>query len=108
MRLRQCYAATVGLRPDEAAAFKMLGQQAQVVTAPPLHLDNVPAQASEQEHAAAARICGQRRLRLGRQSVHASGQPDFGACRLAGHGKSRASNSANVAASTCLSRRSWA
>jgi len=54
----------------------------------------------------------QRRLHLGRQSVHtgahvghAGRQPNFSACGQADHGSSRASNNVSVAVSTRPSRR---
>ena len=115
LRLRQRHSAVGSLRPDEAAALKALGQQAQAVAAPPQHLDHVAAPATEHEHVAAEGIFGQRHLYLRGQTVHASahlgdagGQPNPGACWQSDHGSRRANNSVSVATSTWPSSRNWA
>ncbi len=58
-----------GLRPDEAAPFEALAEQAQTMTVPPENLDEVTTLAPEDEYMTTERIDVQRRLRNGRQTI---------------------------------------
>lgn len=80
------------MRPDEAAALKVLGQKTQAIVGRPQYLEHVAASAAEYEHMAALRIFGQRGVDFGCQTVHpgthvsdAGGKPDPGAARETDH-----------------------
>ena len=62
----------VSLGPDEAASLQALGKQAEAVTAPPQHLDQIATPPAEDKDMTAVRILGQSGVRLGSQTVEAA------------------------------------
>jgi len=62
------HAALGGVRPDEAAAFQALGQQAQSIAVPPEQIDQVAPSATEDKDLPTKWVGRQVRLNNGRQA----------------------------------------
>ncbi len=112
--LRRCQVnlAAVSLRPDEATSLQALGQQAQTVTAPPKHLDQVCAPATEDKDVTAVRILGQSCVCLGSQTIKTAAhvgdprsQPHARSGRQTDHAVKDAISAVNTAISTGPVRR---
>lgn len=92
LRATEVHGAAFGLRPDEAAALKPLGEQAKAIAVPPQQLHNITSAAAENEDMPGERLLLKHRLHLRAQAIeaaahigHAGGDPDLRARRKLDH-----------------------
>ncbi len=92
LRATQLHGTTLGLRPDEAAAFQPLGKQAQTITIPPQEFYDIASAPAKDKHVSGEGLLLQYSLHLATESIeaaahvrHAGRNPDLRSSRKLDH-----------------------
>jgi hypothetical protein len=64
LRATQLHGATLGLRPDESAAFQPLGKQAQTIAIPPQQFYDIASAPAKYEHVSGEGLLCHRQLKI--------------------------------------------